>query len=35
MLSGFVESKAEAERAEKLAKGVDGVTRVKSTIKVK
>jgi osmotically-inducible protein OsmY/cell division protein FtsB len=35
MLSGFVESKAEADRAEKLAKGVDGVTRVKSTIKVK
>jgi hyperosmotically inducible protein len=35
MLSGFVDSKAEAERAEKLAKGVDGVTRVKSTIKVK
>lgn len=35
MLSGFVESKAEAERAEKLAKGVDGVTSVKSAIKVK
>jgi osmotically-inducible protein OsmY len=35
MLSGFVESKAEADRAEKLAKGVDGVTRVKSNIKVK
>ena len=35
MLSGFVESKAEAERAEKLAKGVDGVTSVKSNIKVK
>jgi osmotically-inducible protein OsmY len=34
-LSGFVESKAEAERAEKLAKGVEGVTRVKSAIKVK
>ena len=35
MLSGFVESKAEADRAEKLAKGVDGVSKVKSTIKVK
>jgi len=35
MLSGFVDSKAEAERAEKVAKGVDGVTRVKSTLKVK
>lgn len=35
MLSGFVDSKAEAERAEKVAKGVDGVTSVKSTIKVK
>jgi len=35
MLSGFVDSKAEAERAEKVAKGVDGVTKVKSTIKVK
>jgi len=35
MLSGFVESKAEADRAEKLAKGVDGVNNVKSTIKVK
>lgn len=35
MLSGFVDSKAEAERAEKVAKGVDGVTNVKSTIKVK
>jgi len=35
MLSGFVESKTEADRAEKLAKGVDGVSRVKSTIKVK
>lgn len=34
-LSGFVESKAEAERAEKLAKGVEGVTSVKSAIKVK
>lgn len=35
MLSGFVDSKAEAERAEKVAKGVEGVSRVKSTIKVK
>ncbi|VXC63389.1 BON domain-containing protein [Massilia sp. 9I] len=35
MLSGFVDSKAEAERAEKVAKGVEGVTKVKSTIKVK
>lgn len=35
MLSGFVDSKAEAERAEKVAKGVEGVTRVKSTLKVK
>lgn len=35
MLSGFVDSKAEAERAEKVAKGVEGVTKVKSVIKVK
>ena len=35
MLSGFAESKAEAERAEQVAKGVEGVTRVKNTIKVK
>lgn len=35
MLSGFVESKAEADRAEKVAKGVEGVTSVKSTLKVK
>ena len=35
MLSGFVDSKAEAERAEKVAKGIEGVTRVKSTLKVK
>ncbi|QOY93708.1 BON domain-containing protein [Massilia sp. UMI-21] len=35
MLSGFVDSKAEAERAEKVAKGVEGVSRVKSTLKVK
>ncbi|MCC2970964.1 BON domain-containing protein [Massilia sp. IC2-476] len=35
MLSGFVDSKAEAERAEQVAKGVEGVTKVKSAIKVK
>ncbi|MDY0977931.1 BON domain-containing protein [Massilia sp. CFBP9012] len=35
MLSGFVESKAEADKAMQVAKGVDGVTNVKSTIKVK
>ncbi len=35
MLSGFVDSKAEAQRAEKVAKGVEGVTSVKSTLKVK
>lgn len=35
MLSGFAESKAEAERAEQVAKGVQGVTRVQNTIKVK
>jgi osmotically-inducible protein OsmY len=35
MLSGFVESKAEAEKAMQVAKGVDGVTNVKSAIKVK
>lgn len=35
MLSGFVASKAEADKAAKLAKNVDGVTSVKSTIKVK
>jgi len=35
MLSGFVESKAEAERAEKVAKGVEGVSKVKNTLKVK
>lgn len=35
MLSGFVESKAEADKAVKVAKGVDGVTSVKSAIKVK
>jgi len=35
MLSGFVESKAEADKAVRVAKGVDGVTKVKSTLKVK
>lgn len=35
MLSGFVNSKAEADKAIKVAKGVDGVTSVKSAIKVK
>lgn len=35
MLSGFVESKAEAEKAVKVAKEVEGVTSVKSAIKVK
>ena len=35
MLSGFVESKAEADKAVKAAKEVEGVTSVKSTIKVK
>jgi osmotically-inducible protein OsmY len=35
MLSGFVNSKAEADKAVKVAKGVDGVTTVKSAIKVK
>ena len=35
MLSGFVESKAEADKAMKAAKEVDGVTKVKSAIKVK
>jgi osmotically-inducible protein OsmY len=35
MLSGFVESKAEADRALKAAKAVEGVTSVKSAIKVK
>jgi osmotically-inducible protein OsmY len=35
MLSGFVESKAEAEKALRVAKSVDGVTKVKSAIKVK
>jgi hypothetical protein len=35
MLSGFVNSKAEAEKAVSVAKGVDGVTSVKSAIQVK
>ena len=35
MLSGFVDSKADAEKAVRLAKSVDGVTSVKSAIKVK
>jgi hyperosmotically inducible protein len=35
MLSGFVESKAEADKAVKVAKSVDGVTNVKSALKVK
>ncbi|GGE79187.1 BON domain-containing protein [Massilia psychrophila] len=35
MLSGFVDSKANADKAVRLAKGVDGVSDVKSAIKVK
>jgi osmotically-inducible protein OsmY len=35
MLSGFVNSKAEADKAVKVAKGIDGVSTVKSAIKVK
>jgi osmotically-inducible protein OsmY len=35
MLSGFVNSKAEADKAVKVAKGVEGVSTVKSAIKVK
>ena len=35
MLSGFVDSKADAEKAVRLAKGVEGVQQVKSAIKVK
>lgn len=35
MLSGFVDSKADAEKAVRLAKSVEGVTEVKSAIKVK
>lgn len=35
MLSGFVDSKADAEKAVRVARGVSGVTDVKSSIKVK
>jgi osmotically-inducible protein OsmY len=35
MLSGFVNSKAEADKAVQVARGVDGVTSVESAIKVK
>ncbi|MES2150319.1 MAG: BON domain-containing protein [Pseudomonadota bacterium] len=35
MLSGFVDSKADADKAERLARSVNGVTDVKSSIKVK
>ena len=35
MLSGFVESKADAAKAVRLAKGVEGVSKVKSAILVK
>jgi hyperosmotically inducible protein len=35
MLSGFVESKAEAEKAERLARSVDGVAKVRSALVVK
>ncbi|MDB5916045.1 MAG: hypothetical protein JWR40_279 [Massilia sp.] len=35
MLSGFVDSKADADKAVRLAKGVEGVSTVKSAIKVK
>jgi osmotically-inducible protein OsmY len=35
MLSGFVDSKAEADKAIEVAKKVDGVAEVKSAIKVK
>lgn len=35
MLSGFVDSKADADKAVRLAKGVEGVASVKSAIKVK
>jgi hyperosmotically inducible periplasmic protein len=35
MLSGFVDSKADAEKAVRLARSVEGVTQVKSAIKVK
>ena len=35
MLSGFVDTTADAEKAVRLAKSVEGVTAVKSAIKVK
>lgn len=35
MLSGFVDTKADADKAVRLAKSVEGVTQVKSAIKVK
>jgi hyperosmotically inducible protein len=35
MLSGFVDSKADADKAVRLAKGVEGVASVKSAIQVK
>jgi hyperosmotically inducible protein len=35
MLSGFVDSKADADKAVRVARSVDGVTQVKSAIKVK
>jgi osmotically-inducible protein OsmY len=35
MLSGFVDSKADAEKAANIARSVEGVTQVKSAIKVK
>ena len=35
MLSGFVDSKADADKAVRLAKSVEGVSNVKSAIKVK
>jgi len=35
MLSGFVNAKSEADKAVKVAKGIDGVTNVKSAIQVK
>ena len=35
MLSGFVDNKADADKAVRLAKSVDGVSQVKSAIKVK
>ena len=35
MLSGFVDSKADADKAVSLARSVEGVTNVKSALKVK